>query len=183
MIDWNTNDRMFVLNRINSSVYCGLAHSWCFQRLIARSENKQNKYTKMAGTKPIFFYDKRSPPVRSIFLLIEALKIDIELKEINLFAGEHLSPAFVAVRIHLTIFKSFGQLQSLVDCRSIHSTPYPHWRMVTWCWMTAIPFWFIWRRNTERIHHYGRRAHNGSRFWTSYSTAERTCSDGTVMPL
>lgn len=49
-------------------------------------------------SKPIFYYDKRSPPVRSIFLLIGALKLDVECVHIDLLKGEHVGEEFVKVR-------------------------------------------------------------------------------------
>lgn len=51
----------------------------------------------MATDKPIFYFDNRSPPVRSIRLLKEALKIDLVEKNIDLFKGEHLSEEFIKV--------------------------------------------------------------------------------------
>lgn len=47
--------------------------------------------------KPILYVDKRSPPVRSIFLLIEALKLDLDYVNIDLFKAEHLNKEFVKV--------------------------------------------------------------------------------------
>lgn len=47
--------------------------------------------------RPDLYFDRRSPPVRSVFLLIEELKIDINEKPIDLFKGENLSDDFLKV--------------------------------------------------------------------------------------
>lgn len=47
--------------------------------------------------KPILYYDDRSPPVRSILLLIKALNIDLEYQFVDLFKGKHLDPEFLKV--------------------------------------------------------------------------------------
>lgn len=47
--------------------------------------------------KPILFYDEISPPVRSVLLLIKALKIDVDLDYIDLFKRGHLTEEFVKV--------------------------------------------------------------------------------------
>lgn len=47
--------------------------------------------------KPDFYFDRRSPPVRSVLLLIEAFGIDVDYKPIDLGKGEHLSEHFVKV--------------------------------------------------------------------------------------
>lgn len=53
----------------------------------------------MAASKPVFYYDNRSPPVRSIRLLIAALQIDVTEKEIDLFTGEHMKEEYLKVFI------------------------------------------------------------------------------------
>lgn len=45
-----------------------------------------------------FYFDGRSPQVRSVLLGIEALGIDIERKPIDLFKGEQKNPEFIKVR-------------------------------------------------------------------------------------
>lgn len=47
--------------------------------------------------KPILYYDDISPVVRSVLMLIDALKIDVELKFVDLFKGEHRSDEFFKV--------------------------------------------------------------------------------------
>lgn len=47
--------------------------------------------------KPIFYYDDISPPVRSVLMLIDELKIDVEYKFIDLFKGENRSDEFFKV--------------------------------------------------------------------------------------
>ncbi|XP_060652102.1 glutathione S-transferase E14 isoform X1 [Drosophila nasuta] len=47
--------------------------------------------------KPILYYDDRSPPVRSCLMLIKMLKIDIELRFIDLFRGEQFGKEFLTL--------------------------------------------------------------------------------------
>lgn len=47
--------------------------------------------------KPVLYLDKRSPPVRSVLLLIEALEIDVEEKFIDLARGEMFSESFIEI--------------------------------------------------------------------------------------
>lgn len=48
--------------------------------------------------KPTLYSDRRSPPVRSILLLIEELGIDVDEKVIDLFKGEHYSEDYLKVQ-------------------------------------------------------------------------------------
>lgn len=48
--------------------------------------------------KPELYADRRSPPVRSVLLLVEALGIDVNEKPIDLAKGEHYSPELLKVR-------------------------------------------------------------------------------------
>lgn len=47
--------------------------------------------------KPKLYLDRRSPPVRAVLMLIEALQIDIEENPIDLFKGEHYHDNFLEV--------------------------------------------------------------------------------------
>lgn len=47
--------------------------------------------------KPKLYLDRRSPPVRAVLMLIEALQIDIEENPIDLFNGEHYHDNFLKV--------------------------------------------------------------------------------------
>lgn len=47
--------------------------------------------------KPILYYDDISPVVRSVLMLIDELNIDVELKFLNLFKGDHRSDEFFKV--------------------------------------------------------------------------------------
>lgn len=49
--------------------------------------------------KPVLYYDQRSPPVRSVLMLLKLLDIEVDLKFIDLFKGEQLKPEFKEVRI------------------------------------------------------------------------------------
>lgn len=51
----------------------------------------------MSSPVPILYFDKRSPPVRSVLLLIQALEIPMEYKLIDLFKVEHLKQEFLNV--------------------------------------------------------------------------------------
>lgn len=44
-----------------------------------------------------FYYMPLSPPCRSIEMLAKTLGIELNLKVVDLFAGEHLKPEFVKV--------------------------------------------------------------------------------------
>lgn len=47
--------------------------------------------------KPVLYCDQRSPPVRSVLMLLKMLNIDMELKFIDLFKGEQMKPSFKEV--------------------------------------------------------------------------------------
>lgn len=49
--------------------------------------------------KPVLYYTFLSPPCRSVLLAAAALNVDLELKEVNVLAGEHHEPEFVKVSI------------------------------------------------------------------------------------
>ncbi len=51
--------------------------------------------------KPILYYDDISPVVRSVLMLIDELKIDVELKYLDLFKGDHRSDEFFKVKISI----------------------------------------------------------------------------------
>lgn len=53
--------------------------------------------------RPIFYYDERSPPVRSVLLLINALNIDIEYKLVDLFEIDHLKEEFIQINYFHTV--------------------------------------------------------------------------------
>lgn len=55
--------------------------------------------------KPTLYVDDRSPPVRSILMLIEELQLDVEIEFIDLFKQEHLKPTYLQVRIYLLFCK------------------------------------------------------------------------------
>lgn len=49
-------------------------------------------------SKPILYYDDRSPPVRSCLMLIKMLDIDVEMRYVDLFKGAQFEKQFLAVR-------------------------------------------------------------------------------------
>lgn len=73
---------------------------------------------KMSET-PILYFDKRSPPVRSNLLLIQALNIPVEYKLVDLFKVEHLSEEFLKVNpLHTVPCLKHGDLL-LTDSHAI----------------------------------------------------------------
>lgn len=64
------------------------------EKSISRFVHKVN--AEMSG-KPDLYIDRRSPPVRSVLLLLEALKIEVNEKPIDLFKGEHLADDYLKV--------------------------------------------------------------------------------------
>ncbi|XP_034477552.1 glutathione S-transferase E14 [Drosophila innubila] len=48
-------------------------------------------------SKPILYYDDRSPPVRSCLMLIKMLNIDVELRFVDLFRGEQFEKEYLAL--------------------------------------------------------------------------------------
>lgn len=44
------------------------------------------------------YYDIRSPPARSCLMLIKMLKIDVQLIEVDIFAGEQHAEDYLKVR-------------------------------------------------------------------------------------
>lgn len=49
------------------------------------------------SSKPILYYTPESQPCRSVLLAAATIGIELELKTLNLFAGEHLTPEFLKV--------------------------------------------------------------------------------------
>lgn len=47
--------------------------------------------------KPVLYYLMMSPPCRSVLLTAAALDVELELKVVNVSAGEQLEPEFLAV--------------------------------------------------------------------------------------
>lgn len=43
------------------------------------------------------YYDERSPPVRSVLMLIKMLNIEVDLKEVDLFKRKQLREEFLEV--------------------------------------------------------------------------------------
>lgn len=49
------------------------------------------------SNKPVLYYVDLSPPCRSVLLTAAAIGVELELKKIDLLAGEHLTPEFLKV--------------------------------------------------------------------------------------
>ncbi|KAG4068652.1 hypothetical protein HA402_002343 [Bradysia odoriphaga] len=58
---------------------------------------------QLNNAKPILYYDDISPVVRSVLMLIDVLKIDVDLKYIDLFKGEHRSDEFFRISPNRTV--------------------------------------------------------------------------------
>lgn len=69
--------------------------------------------------KPEFYFDRRSPPVRSVLLLIEALGLDVNYKPIDLAKGEHLSENFIQINPCHTVPTFCDSNVTLTDSHSI----------------------------------------------------------------
>lgn len=54
--------------------------------------------TQQMAPKLILYYMPVSPASRAVVLLAKAIKIDLELKEIDISRGEHLTPEYRKVR-------------------------------------------------------------------------------------
>lgn len=52
------------------------------------------------ANKPVLYYTPESQPCRSVLLAGVTLGIEFDLKLIDLFAGDHLSPEFLKVILH-----------------------------------------------------------------------------------
>lgn len=82
--------------------------------------------SKQKIMKPELYLDKRSPPVRSILLLIEAFGIEIQEKPIDLAKGEHLSESFLKVSLLKIDWEYFTQIQIQFNSNQInplHTVP------------------------------------------------------------
>lgn len=54
-------------------------------------------YKVSLATNITFYYTPMSPPSRTILVVAKALGIELELKEVDLLKGEHLTPEFLKV--------------------------------------------------------------------------------------
>lgn len=74
---------------------------------------------------PTLYYDDRSPPVRSVLLLIKALDIKLDYQFVNLFKGAHLRPDFlkVSIRADLIHFISTNRSLLLFQLSPLHTVP------------------------------------------------------------
>lgn len=79
---------------------------------------------KMAANKPVLYSDIRSPQVRAVWLLKEALNIDLVEKSIDLFRGEHLSEDYRKVIFdNRSRVISFSRMTRFVQYQTVsHST-------------------------------------------------------------
>ena len=52
---------------------------------------------------PKLYYSEVSPPARSVLLTAKALELELDLKPVNLFGGEHLTPEFLKMNPQHTV--------------------------------------------------------------------------------
>lgn len=50
--------------------------------------------------KPILYYAELSSPSRAVLLTAKTIGLELELKPVNLIAGDHLTPEFIKVSEH-----------------------------------------------------------------------------------
>ncbi|XP_062133489.1 glutathione S-transferase 1 [Drosophila sulfurigaster albostrigata] len=55
------------------------------------------------SNKPVLYYAPRSPPCRAVLLTAAALNIELDLRTVNVKAGEHLTPEFLLLNPQHTI--------------------------------------------------------------------------------
>ncbi|XP_073845436.1 glutathione S-transferase E14-like [Musca autumnalis] len=65
------------------------------------------------------YYDERSPPVRSVLMLIKMLNITVELKEVDLFKREQLRPEFLELNPAHTVPVLVDDDLTLTDSHAI----------------------------------------------------------------
>ena len=84
------------------------------------------RQSQKMSNKPTLYYNVISPPCRSVLLTAAALGIELELKEINLVAGEHLTAEFIKVIYHPQRGESHGSSNQANHFRSILSIHSQH---------------------------------------------------------
>lgn len=67
---------------------------------------------------PTLYYTDVSPPVRSVLLTSKALGLELDLKQVNLFAGEHLKPEYLKVIIEFFL-KKINDFFKLFNFKSV----------------------------------------------------------------
>ncbi|CAB3370882.1 Hypothetical predicted protein [Cloeon dipterum] len=85
--------------------------------------------------KIVLYYDKRSAPCRTVLLTAAALNIKVELKEINIQKGEHMTPEFLKINPQhciptmkdgdFTLWESRAIAQYLVNQYASNDSLYP----------------------------------------------------------
>lgn len=108
------------------------------------------------------YYTPGSAPCRAVQMTAKAVGVDLNLKLLNLMAGEHLTPEFLKVnnthsppyslRIRTNVIASYTHFSFLPYSlfRSIHNTPSQHWSMKVSHCGNHVPFKLIWSRNTVK---------------------------------
>lgn len=60
--------------------------------------------------KIILYYMPVSPASRAVVLVANAINIDLDLREIDISRGEHLTPEFLKVRNHMRLYSHHTQI-------------------------------------------------------------------------
>ena len=65
--------------------------------------SKSSRYLRKKFLKMDFYYNICSSPCRGVLLTAKALDVELNMKEMNLMAGEHMAPEFLKVNRCLII--------------------------------------------------------------------------------
>ncbi|KAJ8979581.1 hypothetical protein NQ317_019156 [Molorchus minor] len=79
------------LSRMQALPYYGEANQTGLDKFVGMVK----KQTSLIIMAPIIYGSSFSPPVRSVYLTAKALGIELELKEVNTFKGDHLTPEYL----------------------------------------------------------------------------------------
>ncbi|KAK4877116.1 hypothetical protein RN001_009622 [Aquatica leii] len=99
---WKRKAFGFTISPTSESIRC--AGTYILYSIPNESEIKFVRdsvhFNKMA---PKLYYNEVSPPVRSVLLTAKAIGLELDLEQINLFAGEHLKPEYLKINPQHTV--------------------------------------------------------------------------------